>query len=290
MEDSHSSASSDSGLLKGRRALVTGGAQGIGRAICERFLQEGAAVMAVDCDAAALNDMSQALSHPMLSTECVDVEQTDQVRSLMSSLQREWGALDVLVNNVGGFLGLVKPLEAMTDEDIDRLYSINLRQIMVVTREAIPLLKQASEASIIAISSIEGFRAMPNISPYGAFKQAINGLVRSLALELGEFGIRVNAIATETTETAHVTPAQWMSEDDYQRQSQWIPLGRFGKPEDSAGCALFLASNLSQWITGTTVHCDGGALAAAGWYRNAKGQWTNTPVIDRGALDSLMPD
>lgn len=277
-------------LLAGRRVLVTGGAQGIGRAICELFLQAGARVMAVDCDGDALEVMSQSLAEERLSTRCVDVEKSDQLPSLMSELEQQWGALDVLVNNVGGFLGLVKPLEQMSDEDIDRLYSVNLRQIMCVTRDAIPLLKRGTEQSIIAISSIEGFRAMPNISPYGAFKQAINGLVRSLALELGEFGIRVNAIAPETTETAHVAPSQWMSHEDYQRQSQWIPLGRFGRPEDSAGCALFLASNLSQWVTGTTIHCDGGALAAAGWYRNRKGQWTNTPIVDRGALDSLMPD
>lgn len=289
MEESNQIGSAGA-LLKGRRVLVTGGAQGIGRAICERFLNEGAEVMAVDCDTSALNAMEQSISDARLSTRCVDVEQSDQVRQLMSQLNEKWSSLDILVNNVGGFLGLVKPLENMSDEDIDRLYSVNIRQMMIVTRDAIPLLKRGNEPSIIAISSIEGFRAMPNISPYGAFKQAINGLIRSLALELGEFGIRVNAIAPETTETAHVTPAQWMSNEDYQRQSQWIPLGRFGQPEDSAGCALFLASNLSQWVTGTTIHCDGGALAAAGWYRNRKGQWTNTPIVDRGALDSLMPD
>lgn len=277
-------------LLAERRVLVTGGAQGIGRAICELFLQAGARVMAVDCDGDALQTMAQSLDEERLSTRCIDVEKSEQLPGLMSELERQWGGLDVLVNNVGGFLGLVKPLEQMSDEDIDRLYSVNLRQIMCVTRDAIPLLKRGNAQSIIAISSIEGFRAMPNISPYGAFKQAINGLVRSLALELGEYGIRVNAIAPETTETAHVAPSQWMSDEDYQRQSQWIPLGRFGRPEDSAGCALFLASNLSQWVTGTTIHCDGGALAAAGWYRNGKGQWTNTPIVDRGALDSLMPD
>ena len=226
-------------LMDGRRALVTGGAQGIGRAICEQFLRAGASVMAVDCDESALQSMAQSVASERLSTLCIDVEQSDQLPALVAELEQRWGALDVLVNNVGGFLGLVKPLEQMSDEDIDRLYSVNLRQIMLVTRDTIPLLKRGEQASIIAISSIEGFRAMPNIAPYGAFKQAINGLVRSLALELGEFGIRVNAIAPETTETAHVAPSQWMSDDDYQRQSQWIPLGRFGQPEDSACCALF---------------------------------------------------
>ena len=142
--------------------------------------------------------------------------------------------------------------------------------------------EEAAAAKAIEVASAAAAAA--------AAKAAVDSMTRSLALEWGELGIRVNAIAPETTETAHVTPAQWMSNEDYQRQSQWIPLGRFGQPEDSAGCALFLASNLSQWVTGTTIHCDGGALAAAGWYRNRKGQWTNTPIVDRGALDSLMPD
>ena len=137
-------------------------------------------------------------------------------------------------------------MERMSDEDIDALFAVNLRQVMVCSRDAIPLLRNAGAgASIICISSIEGYRGMPNIAPYGAYKLGIEGFTKSLALELAPDGIRVNAIAPETTETDQVCPQNWIAREDYERENHWVPLGRFGRPEDIAGCALFLASEMS---------------------------------------------
>jgi len=126
---------------------------------------------------------------------------------------------------------------------------------------------------------VEAFRALPNCSVYAAFKAALSGFTKSLALELGPVGIRVNQIAPESTETPQLPLSQMIAAEHREQVPLWIPLGRFGKAEDMAGAALFLASPLSGWVTGTTLHVDGGALAAAGWYRDPKGTWTHVPVI-----------
>lgn len=275
------------GLLEGKVAVITGGAAGIGRAIAQLFAEHGASVVVFDNNSEYLGRVSQHFTErgwPLLAI-AGDVRVTDDVRALMRRVGEVHGRLDVLVNNVGDFLGLVKPLEQMSDGDIDDLLGINLRHVLIVSREALALMKAGGRGgSIIAISSVEGFRGMPNITPYGAAKAGITGFAQSLALETGPYGIRVNVIAPETTETEQVQPKAMMTPEDYRRQIQWLPLGRFGQPRDTAGCALFLASDLSSWVTGSTIHCDGGALAAAGWYRTPGGNWTNTPVIDHGAI------
>lgn len=278
-------------LLKDKVALVTGGASGIGRAIAEQLCAQGARVVVADKNKAHIQNIKLAfaeLGHDLRLVEC-DVTLSSDVKSLMKEIQDEFGKLDILVNNVGDFLGKIKPLERMSDEDIDSLFSVNLRQVMICSRDAIPLLKNAGAgAAIITISSIEGYRGMPNITPYGAYKLGIEGFTKSLALELASDGIRVNAIAPETTETEQVCPKDWIAPEDYQRPNHWVPLGRFGQPNDIAGCALFLASELSAWVTGTVIHVDGGALAAAGWYRTPEGEWTNTPIVDRSGIPSLV--
>ncbi|MEP1471194.1 MAG: SDR family NAD(P)-dependent oxidoreductase [Halieaceae bacterium] len=279
-------------MLNGKTALVTGGAGGIGLATALLFAEQGARIVIADNNADAIASAAEKLpAEAGHSCQQCDVTDSAQVRKLFSHVDREYGALDILVNNVGDFLGLVKPLENMTDDDIDRLFSVNLRQVMICSREAIPLMRKATPgAAIISISSIEGYRGMPNITPYGAYKLGIEGFTKSLALELAPDRIRVNAIAPETTETEQVNPREWISEQDYNRPNHWVPLGRFGQPGDTAGCALFLASEMAAWVTGTVIHCDGGALAAAGWYQTPEGHWTNTPIVDRSGIPSLRVD
>ena len=276
-------------LLDNKVALITGGAAGIGKATALMFAEHGAQVVVLDNNRASLDQLQSefaAANHSLLAIEG-DALVTADIQRAMASVAEQFDKLDILVNNVGDFLGLVKPLEQMSDEEIDRLMSVNLRHPMICSREAIPLLKKAGGGSIITVSSIEGFRGMPNITPYGAAKAGIEGFTKSLALEVARYGIRVNEIAPETTETDQVNPKAIMSDEDYQRAKQWIPLKRFGAPKDSAGCALFLASDLSSWVTGTTSHCEGGALAAAGWYTTPDCIWTNTPVIERGAIPGM---
>ena len=277
--------------MKDKIALITGGASGIGRAIAEAFARQGATLIVADKNKAHLGEVEAAfdgMGFELLAVHC-DVTVSSDVASLMDRVTGQFGKLDVLVNNVGDFLGKIKPLERMSDDDIDSLFTVNLRHVMVCSRDAIPLLKKAGAgSSIISISSIEGYRGMPNITPYGAYKLGIEGFTKSLALELATDGIRVNAIAPETTETEQVCPQNWIAPEDYQRTHHWVPLGRFGQPSDIAGCALFLASDMAAWVTGTVTHCDGGALAAAGWYRTPTGEWTNTPIVDRSGIPSMI--
>src|SRR5207249_4259134 len=128
-----------------------------------------------------------------------------------------------------------------------------LLHIFLVTRAAIPLIKAGGRGgAIVSLSSIEAFRSIPGMSVYSAFKGAIASYTRSLALELGQFDIRVNAIASETTESEQVAALARVPEEHRSHIQRWFPIGRFGTPEDSAGAAVYLCSGLSRWVTGTT--------------------------------------
>lgn len=265
--------------VTGKIALVTGGGAGIGRGIAEALARAGAHVAVAEIDRARAESARDSLG-PEALVSVTDVRDTAQVNALLAEVERRYGRLDVLVNNVGDFLGIVKPLERHTDEELDALYAVNLRQMFLVTRAALPVMKKSGPGgSIINISTIEAFRGIPMNVAYSAFKAGVSGFTRSLALELGPAGIRVNEIAPETTESEQVKPSQWIPPKYKEHIPRWIPLGRFGRPADAAGCALFLASSLAGWVTGTTIHLDGGALAAGGWYRTPDGSWTNTPVV-----------
>ena len=268
----------------GKIVLVTGGGVGIGRATCEAFARAVATVVTIENDAARAAAVRAALGDGHVVVEGDVTVQVD-VDSLASTIAGRFGGLDVLVNNVGDFLMIVKRFEDHTDEDIERLYATNLRQVFSVTRAMIPLIrKRGPGGSIISVSSIEGFRGIPFNSVYSAFKTGITGFTRSLALDLAPEGIRVNLIAPETTDTPQVPISQFVKPEYRDSIRQWIPLGRFGTPQDMAGGILFLASPLAAWMTGAALNVDGGALAAAGWYRTAEGKWTNVPVIPTDGL------
>lgn len=263
----------------GKTVLVTGGGAGIGRAIAEAFAAQGANVAIAEIDSARCDAVRGALGADALVVEA-DVRDAAAVDALIAEVDARFGGLDVLVNNVGDSLNIFGPFENGSEADFDALYATNLKSMLLVTRAAIPLLrKTAPGGSIINLSSIEAFRGIPVCTVYSAFKHAITGFTKSLSLELGSAGIRVNAIAPETTETEQVKPSVMIAEEHRDHIDRWIPLGRFGEPEDAAGAALFLASDLASWVTGTTINLDGGALAAGGWYRDPKGLWTIVPVV-----------
>lgn len=272
----------DAANLTGKIALITGGAAGIGRAIAEAYAVHGAKIVIADknkerCDAVQ-SDFAEKGYDALVSI--TDVTNTAQVQSMMVAVNERFGKLNILVNNVGDFLELIKPFQDFTDDEIDALFNANLNSMFKVTRGAIPLLeKGGAGGSIINISSIEAFRGIPTAVVYSAFKHAITGFTRSLSLDLGPSGIRVNAIAPETTETEQVSPVDMTPEKYKDHIPRWNPSGRFGKPSDAAGCALFLGSDMSAWVNGATINLDGGALAAAGWYRTPSNNWTVAPVV-----------
>ena len=266
----------------GKVVLITGGGAGIGRETALMFGRLGASVVVLEINAKHAGGVRADLDGEGIDALVIegDVGDPATVDALAEAIGERHGKLDVLVNNVGHFVTRPTPFERITDDQLDEIYRVNLKHIFVVTRRMLPLLRKASSgASIVNISSIEGFRGIPGFVPYGTFKAAVTGFTMSLALELGPEGIRVNAVAPETTDSAQVPLDRMIHESQRHNIPRWIPLGRFGRPADIAGSVVFLASELAGWVTGTVVHPDGGALAAAGWYRDDRNAWTNMPVI-----------
>jgi NAD(P)-dependent dehydrogenase (short-subunit alcohol dehydrogenase family) len=265
-------------LLDGKVAIVTGGGGGIGRGIVERFAAEGAAVVFAEIDPERTRETQLAVGERCVGVVC-DVRDPDTAAALVTAARDNFGRIDVLVNNVGHYGGKRKAFHEQTDDEWDDLYRVNLGHVLSYTRAVVPvLLEQGGGGAIVNVSTIEAFRAIPTRAVYSAFKSAITGLTRSLAVEYGRDAIRVNAIAPDVTETLQVPYSKWLSPEDEQMIPAWVPIGRFGQPADTAGIALFLASDLSAFVTGTTVHADGGSLAAGGWFRRADNSWTNRPV------------
>jgi 3-oxoacyl-[acyl-carrier protein] reductase len=268
--------------LAGKVALITGGGAGIGRSIAESFSAFGAKVVVIEIDAVRAAAVQASLGAGALVVTG-DADNVDTVTAAMEQVEARFGRLDIVVNNVGDFLMVRDKFGDTTEEQWDALYRVNLRNMFVVTRAAIPLLRKSGDGgSIINISTIEAFRGIPNHTVYATFKAAITGFTQSLAVELGPEHIRVNAIAPETTNTAQVQATSRVPTANKDHLARWFPIGRFGEPQDSAGAALFLASDvLSGWVSGTTIHVDGGALAAGSWLRMEDDRWTHLPVIDR---------
>lgn len=266
----------------GKTVLVTGGGVGIGRAIAEAFDSAGAQVVIAEIDPAHADQAEAAM--PSARVIRCDVRHRGVGAMLAERIAAETGKLDVLVNNVGHFVH-ARPFAMLADEEAEEILDTNLGQLLRMTRAMIPLLRKGERgASIINVTSIEAHRGIPYCSVYAAAKWAVTGFTKSLALELGPEGIRVNTIAPETTDTPQVALDYMIPPENRAHEERWIPLGRFGQPSDCAGAALYLASPLAAWVTGTALNVDGGALAAGGWYRTPQGEWTNVPLISGNGL------
>lgn len=278
--------------LTGKVALVTGGGAGIGRSIAENFAALGMKVAVIEIDRQRADAVRTALA--ALGAEALVVEGNADDAALVGSaidqIGERFGRLDVVVNNVGDFLMVRDAFGDTTEDQWDALYRVNLRNMFVVTRAAIPLLRKAGGGSIINISTIEAFRGIPKHAVYATFKTAITGFTQSLAVELGPENIRVNAIAPETTNTEQVKATSRVPPANQAHIARWFPIGRFGEPQDCASAAVFLASDtLSGWVSGTTIHVDGGALAAGAWLQLPDGGWTHLPIIDRDGYKPPSP-
>jgi 3-oxoacyl-[acyl-carrier protein] reductase len=270
--------------FEGKIALVTGAGAGIGKSIAEAFSSLGAklAIAEIDpgkCEALRAEYKKEGVEALVVPT---DVRKVDQVEALKRKIEERFGHIDILVNNVGHHLGLSgRKLVEQTEEHWQAIYDINLRQMFVVTRAMIPLLqKTGNGGSIINLSSIEGFRAYPGDIIYCAFKHAVTGFTRGLALELALDKIRVNVIGPETTDTEQVPLDKVLSPDMRAKANLTLPLNRFGRPEDSAWAAVYLASDNAGWITGQALLVDGGGQMGNVWQRvPPDNKWTNVPFV-----------
>jgi NAD(P)-dependent dehydrogenase (short-subunit alcohol dehydrogenase family) len=267
------------GLLDGKAAIVTGGGGGIGRGIAERFAGEGAAVTVAEIDGDRAVETVAAIDRAggVATSVLGDVRVEGDVGRVVQATVGARGGVDVLVNNVGHYGGARKAFHESTPNEWMDLYRANLEHVLLMTRAALPSMIERGSGAIVNVSTIEAFRGIPTRAVYAAFKAGVTGLTKSLALEYAPHGIRVNAIAPDVTETLQVPYSRWVKPEDEPRIAQWVPIGRFGTPADLAGVALFLASDLSAFVTGTTVHADGGTFAAGGWFRTEEGGWTNRP-------------
>ncbi|HTL85054.1 MAG TPA: SDR family NAD(P)-dependent oxidoreductase [Acidimicrobiia bacterium] len=263
-------------LLAGKVAVVTGGGGGIGRGIVERFVAEGASVVFAERDAERARETQVAAGERCIAA-VLDMTASESADALITTALDEFGRIDVLVNNVGHYGGARKEFHEQTDDEWNELYRINLAHVLTCSRAVLPGMVEQGAGSIVSVSTIEAFRAIPTRAVYSAFKAAITGFTRSLAVEYAGRGVRVNAIAPDVTETLQVPYSRWVGPEDQHLIPAWVPLGRFGQPADIAGVALFLASDLSAFVTGTTVHVDGGTFAAGGWFPTEEGGWTNRP-------------
>jgi NAD(P)-dependent dehydrogenase (short-subunit alcohol dehydrogenase family) len=264
-------------LLEGKVALVTGGGGGIGRGISEAFAANGATVAVADVDEprarATVADI--AAGGGRAEAHVVDVTVPAQVEELAAGL----GPVDVLVNNVGHYLYRAADFVDTEPDEWNALYRVNLEHVFICCRAFLPgMIERGRGGSVINLSTVEAFRGKPQSAVYAAFKGGVTQFTKSLALELGVHGIRVNAIAPDLTQSVQVPYDRWVPEEQRHLIPTWVPLGRFGMPDDIAGVALFLASELSAFVTGTTVHADGGSHAAGGWFRTERGGWTNRPL------------
>jgi NAD(P)-dependent dehydrogenase (short-subunit alcohol dehydrogenase family) len=261
--------------------VVTGGAGGIGRGIVERFAAHGARVVVVDVDRDRAHETTEAVRAAGGTALAVqaDVRERTEVARVRAAAHDAFGVPSVLVNNVGHYLPGDGDFLTSDEDEWDALYAINLKHVFLCTRELVPAMVDAGRGSVVNVSSVEAFRAIPRRAVYSAFKGAITQFTKSLAVDLGNAGVRVNAIAPDLTESLQVPYSRWVPEDQQDRIPGWVPVGRFGTPADIAGVALFLASDLAAFVTGTTIHADGGSLAAGGWFRRPDGSWTNRPVV-----------
>lgn len=258
-------------LLTGKTAIVTGGAKGIGAAVTRLYAAHGASVVVVDTDETA----ASALAGEVTGVTAVVADATDPVVALGMAEHRP----DILVNNVGDFL---RPATTFADADPgewDGLGQVNLGHALRATHAVLPgMIERGRGGSIINLTTVEAHRGIPGHTVYATYKAALRHFTRSLALEVGPHGIRVNNIAPDLIETPQVPYTRLVAEQDRHRWPRWAPLGGPGTPHDVAGPALFLASEMSRYVTGTTVHVDGGSDAAGGWFARPNGTWTNRPL------------
>ena len=263
-----------------RTVVVTGGALGIGGGISRRFAADGDHVVLIDIDAQAADATAQEIraTGGSVSVLIGDITAHDTVARLGELIASDHGHADVLVNNVGDFRPAKSFFAKSPPEQWQRLHELNLWHVFTVTHALLPGMIAAGAGSIINVSTVEAFRGIPGNAVYSAYNAGVSAFTKSLAVELGPSGIRVNAIAPDLADTPQ-TPAELMLDGrDPALVRSWLPLGRFGTPEDFAGVVSFLASDDAAFITGHTIPVDGGTLAASGWYGKAAGRgWTNRP-------------
>jgi 3-oxoacyl-[acyl-carrier protein] reductase len=258
--------------LDGVVAVVTGGGAGIGRGIAAGLAAFGARVSIWERDEATCADAAKEVGGLACTT---DVREEDQVDAALARTIDRLGVPTVLVNNAGGVFW--SPLLETTPKGWDALLRSNLTHLLLCTqRVARAMVDAGTGGSIVNVTSIEGTRAAPGYAAYAAAKAGVVNLTKTAALELAPHGIRVNCLAPDVTLTEGLLA---VAQPGFEGViDAMVPMGRAGHVDEMAGAAVFLASDLSSYVTGQTIHVDGGTAAAGGWYHHpAEGRYILGP-------------
>ncbi len=251
-----------SALLTDRVAVVTGGGAGIGRGVARGLAAFGAKVAVWERDPEHTAQVAGEIGGLGIAT---DVRQAADVDQALDRTVSELGPVAILVNNAGGVF--VSPILETSENGWDALYRANLKHVMLCTQRVARIMVEAGAGgSIVNVTSIEGTRAAPGYAAYAAAKAGVINFTKTAALELAPHGIRVNALAPDITLTEgllSVAPPEAAG-----HFADTIPMGRPGHVDEMAGAAVFLAGDLSSYVTGQTIHVDGGTQAACGWYHH----------------------
>jgi NAD(P)-dependent dehydrogenase (short-subunit alcohol dehydrogenase family) len=255
------------GRLEGKIALITGGAAGIGLETAKRFLQEGAKVSIVDISEDALADAEETLKeYGEVMSVVADVSKEDDVENYVNETVNTYGTIDIFFNNAG-IEGKVAPIVEHDVEDLDQVLAVNVRGVFLGLKYVLPILIENEKGSVINTSSVAGLMGSPGVSPYVASKHAVIGLTKTAALEVAESKVRVNSIHPAPVNTRMMRSLEsGMSPGDAdsakEAQEAAIPLARYGESEDIANLVVFLASDESEFITGSQYRVDGGLGAS----------------------------
>jgi NAD(P)-dependent dehydrogenase (short-subunit alcohol dehydrogenase family) len=254
--------------LDGRVAVVTGGGQGLGRAICEALALAGARVAVLDIDPDLAGDVARSLPTEAIGL-AVDIRRNAELQDAVAQVGRSLGAPRVWVNNVGGMAGASPgPTVDATEDDIERIIELNLTGTFIACQAAVSALMAGDGGVIVNVCSLQGVQAAPQLAAYGAAKAGVAHLTRTLALEYAHAGIRVNAVAPSFVDTP--ASAALVSAERREASVRAIPLGFISQPADIAGTVLALASDLTRFVTGQLIVADGGlSLTTARPHRGA---------------------
>jgi Tropinone reductase 1 len=245
--------------LRGKKALITGGSKGIGRAIAEEFLQLGAEVFIVARDKEFLNQLIKELNASGFTAYgfAADLNDTKSAQLIAHQVKETWDNLDILVNNAG--INIRKPAENYLAEEYAQVMQTNLHSVFELCQLTYPLLKKSSQANIVNISSISGLVDDASGAPYGVSKAGMIQLTKHLAVEWAKDNIRVNSIAPWYIETELTKPAL-SNPEKLNKILARTPMRRVGQPEDIAGLTAFLCMPAAAYVTGQCIAVDGGFL------------------------------
>jgi NAD(P)-dependent dehydrogenase (short-subunit alcohol dehydrogenase family) len=262
----------------GRAVLVTGGALGIGRGIADAFAAHGAAVTIADIDEEAARAAVAAIHDPARAAAVGgDVSLAADAKRMVAEAVAAHGRLDILVNNAG-----IAPIEwygdvtQISEEIWDRTLAVNLKGMFLMSRAALPHIREAGGGTIINMASVQGLQSMPGVVAYAASKGGVLSLTRAMAMDHAREGIRVVAICPGTIDSAMVREIARQEggdiETNIRRYGAAHPLGRIGTPADIGAAAVFLASDDASFITGEALNVDGGYMALGAWASGAGGE------------------